>query len=87
MGVNQCEFVKFLILIQEWNDFLQDLYDAIEQQLRESHISSLSDLSVSEQKLFVEKATKAIGQGVPFQCSGSSIIKLRYLTKTCQIVI
>lgn len=55
----KCLFCRFLFQ-QEWDNFLQDLYDAVQQQLNESHVHHFTDLSNAERYLFIEKATRAI---------------------------
>lgn len=52
-----------MFLIQEWNAFLRELHDAIQQQLTESHVQYFSDLSEAEKELFMQRATKAIEGG------------------------
>ncbi|KAK3083788.1 hypothetical protein FSP39_003216 [Pinctada imbricata] len=47
----------------EWNVFLRELHDAIQQQLTESHVQYFSDLSEAEKELFMQRATKALEGG------------------------
>ncbi|XP_067670758.1 uncharacterized protein [Haliotis asinina] len=51
---------------KEWNAFLHELHDAIQQQLTESHVQYFTDLSEAEKELFMERATKAIEGGSVF---------------------
>ncbi|KAK6184233.1 hypothetical protein SNE40_002067 [Patella caerulea] len=48
---------------KEWSIFLQELHDAIQQQLTESHVQYFTDLSEPEKELFMQRATKAIEGG------------------------
>lgn len=51
------------LLFQEWDGFLKELHDAIQQQLTQSHVQYFSDLSEPEKELFMERATQAIKGG------------------------
>ncbi|KAK3591534.1 hypothetical protein CHS0354_031646 [Potamilus streckersoni] len=51
---------------KEWNAFLHELHDAIQQQLTESHVQYFSDLSEAEKELFIQRATKAIDGGTAY---------------------
>ncbi|XP_069136480.1 uncharacterized protein [Argopecten irradians] len=48
---------------KEWNTFLGELHEAIQQQLTESHVQYFTDLSEAEKELFMERATAAIEGG------------------------
>ncbi|XP_021371343.1 uncharacterized protein LOC110461920 isoform X2 [Mizuhopecten yessoensis] len=48
---------------KEWNTFLAELHEAIQQQLTESHVQYFTDLSEAEKDLFMERATAAIEGG------------------------
>ncbi|XP_041349951.1 LOW QUALITY PROTEIN: uncharacterized protein LOC121369143 [Gigantopelta aegis] len=52
---------------KEWNSFLHELHDAIQQQLTESHVQYFTDLSDAEKELFMQRATKAIEGGSMFR--------------------
>ncbi|XP_061196252.1 uncharacterized protein LOC133204520 [Saccostrea echinata] len=51
---------------KDWNVFLRELHDAIQQQLTESHVQYFSDLSEPEKELFMERATKALEGGTSY---------------------
>ncbi|KAI0208838.1 hypothetical protein LSAT2_006454 [Lamellibrachia satsuma] len=53
-----------IIKTAEWSSFIHELYDAVEQQLAEGDVQSFSDLTDSERKLFLERASQAIDDGV-----------------------
>ena len=40
-----------------------ELFDAVQQQLTESHVKYFSDLSEAEKELFMERAVRAIQHG------------------------
>ncbi|KAK7088108.1 uncharacterized protein [Littorina saxatilis] len=52
---------------KEWNAFLLELNDAIQQQLTQNHVQYFTDLSDAEKELFMQRATKAIEGGAAFQ--------------------
>jgi hypothetical protein len=54
-------FLKYIS--QEWNAFLLELNDAIQQQLTQNHVQYFTDLSDAEKELFMQRATKAIEGG------------------------
>ncbi|XP_064613164.1 uncharacterized protein LOC135476947 [Liolophura sinensis] len=51
---------------KEWNVFLSELHEAIQQQLTESHVQYFTDLSEAEKTLFMERAIRAIETGGVF---------------------
>ncbi|KAK6473395.1 hypothetical protein HHUSO_G26801 [Huso huso] len=48
---------------QQWKGFTAELFDAVQQQLVESHVNFFTDLSEAEKTLFLERAAKAIHSG------------------------
>ncbi|KAK1147996.1 hypothetical protein AOXY_G35382 [Acipenser oxyrinchus oxyrinchus] len=48
---------------QQWKGFTAELFDAVQQQLVESHVNFFTDLSEAEKTLFLERAAKAIRRG------------------------
>lgn len=60
---NKKQIKKYIKHFQDWNKFLQELHEAVQQQLTESHVQYFSDLSEAEKELFMERATKAIEGG------------------------
>lgn len=52
--------LKFLHSAQEWNGFLGELQDTIQQQLAESHVQEFADLSDAERLLFLDKGVRAL---------------------------
>nr|XP_015222949.1 PREDICTED: uncharacterized protein LOC107079926 isoform X1 [Lepisosteus oculatus] len=48
---------------QEWKAFTADLFEAVQQQQTENHVSFFADLSEAEKALFLERAAKAICRG------------------------
>ncbi|XP_076107077.1 uncharacterized protein LOC143075526 isoform X2 [Mytilus galloprovincialis] len=61
---------------KEWDGFLKELHDAIQQQLTQSHVQYFSDLSEPEKELFMERATQAIKGGTVYNglCKKVSVI-------------
>ncbi|XP_052072287.1 uncharacterized protein LOC127710461 isoform X4 [Mytilus californianus] len=61
---------------KEWDSFLKELHDAIQQQLTQSHVQYFSDLSEPEKELFMERATQAIKGGTVYNglCKKVSVI-------------
>lgn len=53
----------YLFTLKDWNVFVRELHDAIQQQLTESHVQYFSDLSEAEKELFMQRATKALEGG------------------------
>lgn len=51
---------------KDWNVFVRELHDAIQQQLTESHVQYFSDLSEAEKELFMQRATKALEGGTSY---------------------
>ncbi|MGH0190044.1 UNVERIFIED_CONTAM: hypothetical protein FKN15_041479, partial [Acipenser sinensis] len=47
----------------QWKGFTAELFDAVQQQLVESHVNFFTDLSEAEKTLFLERAAKAIRRG------------------------
>ena len=45
---------------EEWANVTQDLYDAIQQQLAQSHVTYFTDLTDAEKSLFMDRAAKSI---------------------------
>lgn len=58
-----------IVKSSEWNDLTSELFDAVQQQLTESHVSYFSDLTDSEKIMFLDRAAKLV-------CDGSSYQKL-----------
>uniref|UniRef100_A0A1I8I062 Rab-GAP TBC domain-containing protein n=1 Tax=Macrostomum lignano TaxID=282301 RepID=A0A1I8I062_9PLAT len=52
---------------KEWNGFLGELQDAIQQQLVESHVQQFTDLSEAEKILFEEKGLRMLSGGETHQ--------------------
>ena len=50
-------------VLQEWKGFIENLSDAVQQQLTESHIQTFTDLTDAERTLFIDKAAKQIHGG------------------------
>ncbi|XP_041096744.1 uncharacterized protein LOC121308425 isoform X2 [Polyodon spathula] len=48
---------------QQWKCFTAEVFDAVQQQLVESHVNFFTDLSEAEKTLFLERAAKAIRRG------------------------
>ncbi|XP_074640694.1 uncharacterized protein LOC141898601 isoform X2 [Tubulanus polymorphus] len=55
-----------VIASKDWNAFVGELHDTIQQQLTESHVHQFTDLSESEKELFMERAAKALHGGSAF---------------------
>ncbi|XP_048375569.1 uncharacterized protein LOC125446089 isoform X3 [Sphaerodactylus townsendi] len=58
---------------QEWQNFTKGLFDAIQQQMRDSHVNAFLDLSEAEKAFVLQKATKAIQGGDPYQALMSQV--------------
>ncbi|XP_038056407.1 uncharacterized protein LOC119728290 [Patiria miniata] len=56
-----------IVQTDEWKVLTEELNQAIQQQLTESHVSKFTDLSDPEKQLFLERAAKAIKEGDVFQ--------------------
>ncbi|XP_066551196.1 uncharacterized protein LOC136717661 [Amia ocellicauda] len=52
---------------QEWKAFTAELFEAVQQQLTESHVSLFTDLSEAEKTLFLERAAKAVHRGTAYK--------------------
>ncbi|CAG5120922.1 unnamed protein product [Candidula unifasciata] len=48
---------------KEWNSYVHELHEAIQQQLAESHVQYFTDLSEAEKELFMQRAAKALEKG------------------------
>ncbi|BFZ18747.1 hypothetical protein BsWGS_21786 [Bradybaena similaris] len=48
---------------KEWNSYVHELHEAIQQQLSESHVQYFTDLSEAEKELFMQRAAKALEKG------------------------
>ena len=48
---------------EEWKALTSELFDAVQQQLTESHVSYFSDLTDSEKFLFLDRAAKLVRDG------------------------
>ncbi|XP_054856992.1 uncharacterized protein LOC129344406 isoform X2 [Eublepharis macularius] len=59
--------------LQEWEDFTKGLFDAIQQQLRASHVNSFLDLSEAEKVFVLQKATKTIQEGDAYKALTSQV--------------
>lgn len=55
--------MHFLFVNQEWDTFVHELYDAVDQQLKESHVASFSELTEAERFMFIQRARQAIKDG------------------------
>ena len=51
----------------EWSDLTSELFDAVQQQLTESHVSYFSDLTDSEKIMFLDRAAKLVRDGSSYQ--------------------
>ncbi|XP_019622029.1 PREDICTED: uncharacterized protein LOC109468212 [Branchiostoma belcheri] len=60
----------------EWKSFTVELFDAIQQQLTESHVKYFSDLSEAEKELFMERAVRAIQHGSSFTTLNAQVSKM-----------
>lgn len=56
-----------IIKSSEWNDLTSDLFDAVQQQLTESHVSYFSDLTDSEKIMFLDRAAKLVRDGSSYK--------------------
>ena len=45
---------------EEWRGVTGDLFDAIQQQLAQSHVAYFTDLTDAEKSLFMDRAAKSI---------------------------
>lgn len=76
------DILKFLHSAQEWNGFLGELQDTIQQQLAESHVQEFSDLSDAERLLFLDKGVRALNGSefhlFPLSLSSPSNLTFRY---------
>uniref|UniRef100_W5M6U7 Uncharacterized protein n=1 Tax=Lepisosteus oculatus TaxID=7918 RepID=W5M6U7_LEPOC len=54
---------RTIIENSEWKAFTADLFEAVQQQQTENHVSFFADLSEAEKALFLERAAKAICRG------------------------
>jgi hypothetical protein len=52
-----------LLVNQEWDSFVHELYEAVDQQLKESHVASFSELTEAQRLMFIQRARQAIGGG------------------------
>ena len=52
-----------LFAYKEWKGFYDELYDALEQQMRENKVQSFASLSEPEQNLLLGKALQSIQGG------------------------
>ncbi|CAH1801165.1 unnamed protein product [Owenia fusiformis] len=48
---------------KEWNEYVGELHDVIQQQLTESHVQHFTDLSQPEKMLFMDRASQALHTG------------------------
>ncbi|XP_078599410.1 uncharacterized protein LOC144874756 isoform X2 [Branchiostoma floridae x Branchiostoma japonicum] len=60
----------------EWKGFTVELFDAVQQQLTESHVKYFSDLSEAEKELFMERAVRAIQHGSSFTTLNAQVSKM-----------
>jgi len=51
----------------EWKNLTSELFDAVQQQLTESHVSYFSDLTDSEKIMFLDRAAKLVRDGSSYQ--------------------
>ncbi|CAI5794730.1 Hypothetical predicted protein [Podarcis lilfordi] len=58
---------------QEWEDFILTLSDAVQQQMVESHINALQDLSEAAKGFVLEKAVSAIQGGDAYKALMSQV--------------
>ena len=56
-----------IIKSSEWKDLTSDLFDAVQQQLMESHVSYFSDLTDSEKIMFLDRAAKLVRDGSTYK--------------------
>lgn len=56
-----------IVKSSEWNDLTSELFDAVQQQLTESHVSYFSDLTDSEKIMFLDRAAKLVRDGSSYQ--------------------
>ena len=48
----------------EWKELVSELFEAVQQQLTENHVSYFSDLTESEKVLFLDRGAKLVGSSV-----------------------
>ena len=51
----------------EWKDLTSELFDAVKQQIAESHVSNFSDLTDSEKILFLDRAARLVRDGSSYK--------------------
>ena len=56
-----------IVKSSEWNDLTSELFDAVQQQLTESHVSYFSDLTDSEKIMFLDRAGKLVRDSSSYQ--------------------
>lgn len=56
-----------IIKSSEWKDLTSDLFDAVQQQLMENHVSYFSDLTDSEKIMFLDRAAKLVRDGSTYK--------------------
>ena len=56
-----------IIKSSEWKELTSELFDAVQQQLTESHVSYFSDLTDSEKIMFLDRAAKLVRDGSSYQ--------------------
>nr|XP_034995216.1 uncharacterized protein LOC118096919 isoform X4 [Zootoca vivipara] len=59
--------------VKEWEDFILTLSDAVQQQMAESHINALQDLSEAAKGFVLEKAVSAIQGGDAYKALMSQV--------------
>ncbi|KAM9320334.1 uncharacterized protein PAF06_004844 [Gastrophryne carolinensis] len=59
--------------LQEWKEFIDELYDGVQQQMNESNIKFFNDLSESEKIFILEKGAKALHSGAIYNKLASHI--------------
>ena len=52
-----------IIKTKEWHDLSSEVFEAVQQQLAESHVPSFSDLTDSEKIMFLERGAKLVRDG------------------------
>ncbi|XP_073256892.1 uncharacterized protein [Porites lutea] len=56
-----------IVKSSEWKDLTSELFDAVQQQLTESHVSYFSDLTDSEKIMFLDRAAKLVRDGSSYR--------------------
>ncbi|XP_039612484.1 uncharacterized protein LOC120531285 [Polypterus senegalus] len=70
---------------QEWKVFTAELFEAVQQQLNESHVNLFTDLTEAEKTLFLERAAKTIRRGNAYK-EMMSLIRSSLESQLCAYV-